>query len=232
MPPTWRTLNASFHSKGTSFDRNSFAEAHRVMIGRDQRKCDQDLSHFSRERCRVYVNADSESVTTVPARLSAFEFEGVFLAQYSRIVRIIGRIVNDSGRAEDLTLEVFWKLWRKSRTSPDPGGWLYRTAIRAGLNELRKQERREKYEHLFSFARPNATPEESHSEKETQQRVRKVLARLKTRDAELLMLRSEGASYHEIALVLNVSPTSIGTLLNRAERAFRKEYVNQYGQEL
>ena len=180
----------------------------------------------------MYVNQDGESISNVSVKLSAFEFDAVFLAQYSRIVRIIGRIVNDSGRAEDLALEVFWKLWRKPRTSSDPGGWLYRTAIRVGLNELRSQERRKKYERLFTFAKPNATPEELHSEKETQQRVRKVLASIRAKDAELLMLRSEGESYNEIALVLGISPASIGTLLNRAEQAFRREYVNHYGNEL
>ena len=57
------------------------------------------------------MNADSESVAEV--RVESFDFESIFLAQYSRIVRIIVRTVNDPARNEDLAMEVFGKLWRK-----------------------------------------------------------------------------------------------------------------------
>lgn len=178
------------------------------------------------------MNADSEPIAEIPLEPAAFDFESVFLAEYARVVRIVGRIVKDPARAEDLAIEVFWKLWRKPRRKVSgAGGWLYRTAVRAGLDELRKQSRREKYERLFTFARPNPTPEQLHSENEKQERVRKVLASLKPRFAGLLILRCEGLSYQELAQVLELNPASIGTLLSRAQQAFRKEYSERYGKQ-
>jgi RNA polymerase sigma-70 factor (ECF subfamily) len=56
-----------------------------------------------------------------------------------------------------------------------------------------------------------------------------VLARLKTRDAEILLLRAEGMTYEELASTLSLKPASIGTLLSRAQQAFRKEYIQRYG---
>jgi DNA-directed RNA polymerase specialized sigma24 family protein len=53
----------------------------------------------------VYVNAEIEPVPK--AQVGLFDFEGIFLAHFSRIVRVINRIVNDSGRSEDLAIEVF-----------------------------------------------------------------------------------------------------------------------------
>jgi len=53
---------------------------------------------------------------------------------------------------------------------------------------------------------------------------------LKKPQSQLLILRSHGLTYHEIAQALDINPTSIGTLLRRAEEAFRKEYVRRYGQ--
>jgi RNA polymerase sigma-70 factor (ECF subfamily) len=53
---------------------------------------------------------------------------------------------------------------------------------------------------------------------------------MKTIQAELLVLRSDGFSYDEIAHVLKLNPSSIGTLLRRAEEGFRKAYVKRYGQ--
>jgi RNA polymerase sigma-70 factor (ECF subfamily) len=178
------------------------------------------------------VDADSRLISGIPTASEVFDFEEVFAAQYDRIFRVIRRLVRDSGRAEDLAVEVCWKLWRKPpRKQADPGGWLYRTAIRAALDELRRQARREKYERIFSFPRMAPTPEQLHSLNERRERVQRVLASLKTRDAELLILRFDGFSYQEIEQMLAVRPGSVGVLLKRAQEAFRKEYVHRYGYE-
>ena len=66
---------------------------------------------------------------------------------------------------------------------------------------------------------------------EEQGRVRLVLANIPSHQAELLLLRSDGFRYEELAIALSISPTSVGTLLSRAKAAFRKEYVKRYGQE-
>jgi RNA polymerase sigma-70 factor (ECF subfamily) len=63
---------------------------------------------------------------------------------------------------------------------------------------------------------------------EQQAHVRSVLASIKTRDAELLVLRGDGLSYQEIAEALNVNPASVGTFLKQAQQAFRKEYQRRY----
>ncbi len=77
---------------------------------------------------------------------------------------------------------------------------------------------------------PAATPEQAHAAAEERARVNAVLAALEPRDAELLLLRAAGFRYHEAAAALEINPASIGTLLARAQRAFRKEYVERYGE--
>jgi len=177
------------------------------------------------------VNADSEPVAEIPFEGVTFDFEAIFRAEYSRIAKVIARVVRDPARAEELAAEVFWKLSRTPKAQgPNSSGWLYRTATRLGLDELRKQSRREKYERLFGFPRPARTPEDLHFENEEHRRVRSVLGRMKTIHAELLVLRSDGFTYEEIAKALELNPASVGTLLNRAEEAFRKGYVRRYGQ--
>lgn len=56
-----------------------------------------------------------------------------------------------------------------------------------------------------------------------------MLAALAPRQTELLILRASGLSYDELAAALELNPASVGTLLARAQRAFRKEYLNRYG---
>lgn len=159
-----------------------------------------------------------------------FDFEAIFQAQYDFIARVIARVVRDPARAEELAVEVFLKLWKTPQAHGNPEAWLYRTAVRRGLDELRRRVRRGRYERLAGFLRPVPTPEELHSAGQEQERVRLVLAMLHPRQAELLLLRSQGLSYDEVAAALEMNPASVGTLLSRAQQAFRKEYVKRYGE--
>ena len=161
----------------------------------------------------------------------AFDFEAVFRDQYPRIARVIARVVKDRARAEELAVEVFLKFWRSPPAhGENAAGWLYRTAVRKGLDELRQRTRRRRYERLLGSGKV-PTPEDVRSAAQEQERVRTVLAAIESRQAELLVLRSDGLSYQEVAGVMELNPASVGTLLSRAQGAFRKEYIKRYGTE-
>lgn len=159
--------------------------------------------------------------------------DAIFRAHYGRIARVIGRVIHDQARAEELAVEVFLKWWRNPQAHGEHAeGWLYRTAVREALDELRRQTRRSRFERLFSFVRESPqTPEYSYAVNAEQHRVRTVLAALNRRHAELLLLWSHGFSYQEIAVSLAVNPDYVGSLVKRAQEAFRKEYLKRYGNE-
>ena len=168
----------------------------------------------------------------VGAEPASFDFDAVFLANYARIARVIRRVIDDPSRAEDLAVEAFWKLWRNPRAHGEASGaWLYRTAVRLALDELRRRARRARYERVLVFVRAPQTPDELFSAAEERGRVRAVLAAMAPRQAELLLLRSDGVPYDELASALSVNPASVGTLLSRARQAFRKEYVKRHGEQ-
>jgi RNA polymerase sigma-70 factor (ECF subfamily) len=165
------------------------------------------------------------------APAAAFDYEAVFRTNYRRVARVIFRVIQDPSRAEELAVDVFWKLWQHpSAQGAQCAGWLYRTAVRAALDELRTRTRREKYERWFGFRGPSGDPEAARQASEARTRIRIVLARLRPLDAQLVTLRAEGFSYDELADVLDLKPASIGTTLRRAQQAFRKEYVKRYGE--
>jgi RNA polymerase sigma-70 factor (ECF subfamily) len=178
------------------------------------------------------VDAPREAVIEMNPVEDRADIEIVFRAQYERIARVIARVLRDPARAEELAVEVFLKWSRSPKAQGENSeGWLYRVAVRTGLDELRRQTRRSRRESLFGFARSSPTPEEIRVAREDQERVRAVLAVMQPRQAELLVLRSHGLSYDELARALQLKPASIGTFLSRAEQAFRKEYIQRYGQE-
>jgi RNA polymerase sigma-70 factor (ECF subfamily) len=177
------------------------------------------------------MHAPTEAAEAAVTSLTAFDFEAVFHSDYARIARAITRIIGDPARAEDLAVETFWRLWRTPQAQGDSsGGWLYRTAVRLAVDELRRRARRERYEPLLTFfTRSPRTPVDLLSTDEEQGQVRAVLAAMAPRQAELLLLRTDGLPYEELAVALSINPASVGTLLSRAKAAFRKEYVKRYG---
>lgn len=166
------------------------------------------------------------------ARDATPEFEAVFHAHHDRIARVIARVIRDPGRAEEIAVEVFWKFWRTPKAhGTKAGGWLSRTAVRLSLNELRRYSRSARREAAAGLPTPTPNPEQMHAANQEKEHVRAVLAALHARESELLLLRSIGLRYEEIASALELNPASIGTLISRAQQAFRKEYVRRYGEQ-
>jgi RNA polymerase sigma-70 factor (ECF subfamily) len=157
--------------------------------------------------------------------------DAIFRAHYERFSRVIGRVIHDQARAEELAVEVFLKWWRNPQAHGEHAeGWLYRTSVREALDELRRQTRRSRFEHLFGFAPESPpTPEQLYAVNAEQHRVRTVLGALNRRHAELLLLWSQSLSYQEIAVSPEMNPNYVGSLVSRAQEAFRKEYLKRYG---
>jgi RNA polymerase sigma-70 factor, ECF subfamily len=177
------------------------------------------------------VNASHEAAIEIDPGTHPADLEAIFTEQYRPITRAIAGVLQDPGRAEELAVEVFLK-WSMKRGTHGSGAkaWLYRTASRMSIDELRRQGRRQRYETLVSASPVLLNAEAIFSARESQQQVRVVLAAISRPKAQLLLLRSQGLDYAELASVLGLNAASVGKLLSRAEQAFRKEYVKRYGE--
>jgi len=157
-------------------------------------------------------------------------FDALFRAHYRRLARILYRVVGQTDLAEELAAEAFWKLHqRRPAHLANAEGWLCRTGVRLALDALRKGKRRTHYESAAPSPQSPRNPEDDFARGEEQDRVRQVLARMKSSHATLLMLRAEGLSYQELAATLRLHPASVGTMLARAEERFKREYENCHG---
>lgn len=169
---------------------------------------------------------------------AANAFESVFRNHWNRVCNVVFRLVGDRDEAEDLALEAFWRLYGRYRSGEiqeNTGGWLYRVATNLGYNALRARRRRQLYEEeagkasILSNAGMNTDAEVES--REEQERVRWVLGKMKTRSAQILLLKYSGFSYSEIASAVDVAPTSVGALLVRAEKEFEKRYRELEGRQ-
>lgn len=176
------------------------------------------------ERAPVWAKKATESEEPVDA------VSPLIAEHWERLCQIIFRLVGDWSEAEDLVLEAFYRLHEQlaaGKQIDNPTGWLYRVATNQGLNVLRSRRRQRYYENqAVSLELPGEAENPAHTAEQRleQAQVRQVLRQLKPRAAQLLLLRHSGLSYQEIAQALQLAPTSIGSLLARAEKEFAARY--------
>ena len=162
-------------------------------------------------------------------------FEIILRNQWQRIHGVLFRLTGDSAEAEDLALEVFWRLYKRNNGSHDfnPERWIYRVAVNLGLNALRARRRRQRYEqeagHLALETHQSEDPAVTVEQDQERQRAQVALGMIKPRSAQMLILRHSGMSYAEIAVAVGVSPASVGALLRRAEAEFEQAYFKAAG---
>jgi len=109
--------------------------------------------------------------------------------------------------------------------------WLYRLAVVAALQYLRRQGRRRKLiERYADRARPSeadqheADPLDWLLAEEQRALVRRALARLPRREAEILLLKyTEHWTYRQLAQHLDLSTSAVEARLHRARHKLRRQ---------
>ncbi|CAN5661549.1 N/A [soil metagenome] len=156
------------------------------------------------------------------------DFDAVFESLYPSLFRYLHRLTGDQDIAEDIAQEAFVRLLRQPLPDDEVRPWVFTVAMNLVRDYARKNERRQR---LLQGAPELVTrtplPDEDVERADRIASVRAVLDRLSERDRQLLLMREEGFKYDEIAAVIDVAPSSVGTLIARALRKFVTEYEAQ-----
>ena len=153
-------------------------------------------------------------------------FEALFRQHQAQVYAWIVRIVRDSGVAEDLTVETFWRIHRAhARFNPCGNfqGWARRIATNAALDHLRKNRHEtELPEDLPSHPQPD-----SAIRRETRHAISKAFRELpaKYRLIAILALIEE-ESYQNIADAAGISISLVKIRVFRAVRMLRKNLTS------
>lgn len=170
------------------------------------------------------------------ATLSGEEsFEAIFRRYYPLVYQLAYRCTGRGDEADDIAQEVFLRYYRVPPQATSEGerrAWLCRVATNLSLNALRSRQRRAHHEERAAGVMGSGVdddemergPEQQLLAQEQAALVREVLGELPERQQTYLLLRSIGLSYAEIAQATGVAPASVGSLLARAEREFRRNF--------
>lgn len=167
-------------------------------------------------------------------RIRQFADQGAFAELYEhfadKIFRFIYFKVNDKELAQDLTAEVFLRIWKQLR---DPKvsierirPFLFVTARNLVIDHYRSKAKMPQVdlEQAGEVSEP-ADLRERFSIQEDAQFILQVIKRLKQSYQEILLLRHvEELSLKEIASVIDKTPVAARVLLHRANHALKREY--------
>jgi RNA polymerase sigma factor (sigma-70 family) len=173
-------------------------------------------------RCTLELAVREEKTTTVPG-----DIERMFEECHGLIFRTAYRITGNPADAEDVLQAVFLRLLRRDRSAEpleNAESYLRRAAINASLDVVRSR--------LDSATVPldESPPGAAGDQRELRDSLRRALATLNPRSAEIFALRFfEGHSNPEIARMLGMSQVHVAVLLHRTRKQLQKEIRSYLG---
>jgi len=157
------------------------------------------------------------------------QLEEVFRAHQACVLKAAYRITGSMADAEDVSQSVFLRL---ARGTVDPGSisnlqsYLHRSAVNAALDLIRSRGHRElaPVEAAGELqSNPSLSPERALSSLEIKDWLRRELAMLNPRAAEMFALRYfEGQDNLEIARTMNTSQAVVAVTLHRTRARLKK----------
>ncbi|UNP78728.1 RNA polymerase sigma factor SigX [Bacillus nitratireducens] len=155
-------------------------------------------------------------------------FEELFKQHYVYVVKQILWIIKEQTIAEELAQEVFLQLYRTDwKEVENLRGWLIKSSTYVAYNYIRSEKRhqaRVDKEIQYQEIQNDSSLDDQWIRKEEITKVQIVLRKMKEQDRTILLMKFSGFQYKEIAQVLQIDVSSIGTLLVRAKLKFRKIY--------
>jgi RNA polymerase sigma factor (sigma-70 family) len=182
------------------------------------------------ESAEIFVDAMSEQ-TAAAAGKEKIGFDEAFTLHHRTVFRAARSVVQDAGLAEDVTQEVFMRLYKNIDSIADAEmlrPWLIRVALNVARNTLRSKFRANTRDE--NYVKESAevsiySVETDYEQKESTSEIHRALNKIKEPLRSCLVLKQQGLSYKEIAESLSLNEASIGQFVARA----RKEFVRFYG---
>jgi len=180
---------------------------------------------------RVLIESMPNELET--GAVSPLSFDEAFTLHHRAVFRTARAVVRDTALAEDVTQEVFLRLYRNLNSTPGEEllrAWLLRVTLNVARNTLRGQSRsmirdNEYHKSYAESGQMAEAPEVDYERKLAIDETRRALDKIKEPMRSCLLLKQQGLSYREIATSLSIKETNVGSLVARG----RKEFARVYG---
>ena len=176
----------------------------------------------------VFPDTETEAALIAKAQSGDRNAYGELVRQHHRgVIQVIYRMCGDMELAQDAAQDAFIRAWLNLPTFR-PGtslrNWLYRIAINAALDVLRRDAKIADTDiEDLSLPDPQAGPETALLQKERTLAVQQAILALTEASRSVLVLREYGGlAYHEIAAALDIPLGTVMSRLNYARHQLRQ----------
>ena len=152
--------------------------------------------------------------------------ERLFREYHATLVRYLTRRLGDRDWAEEVAQETFVRALRQD-TIVNERSWVFAVAHNLVRDGARRDARNRRHLELMAAEAREVQVESVDLTLERAQDAsfaRKALEQLGERDRQALLLKEEGLDYAEIADVLQIEKSSVGTTLSRARKRLAESY--------
>lgn len=180
------------------------------------------------EGTEIFVDIMSDQ--TAALAKEKIGFDEAFTLHHRTVFRTARSVVHDCGLAEDVTQEVFLRLYKHIDSISDTEmlrPWLIRVALNVARNTLRGNIRANtRDENYVKETVENSvfSVESEFEESAGVNEIYRALTKVKEPLRSCLILKQQGLSYKEIAESLSLNESSIGTYVARARQEFSRYY--------
>jgi len=151
--------------------------------------------------------------------------EELFSRYYKDVYNYLFSLSRDASLSEDLASEVFLEVVKSIvsfRGEADIRTWLFSIARYKWYAHLRKSSKMPMDELPDYLGTASAAPDTQYLDKETTMRICQILDNEPERTRTIVMMRTEGYSFHEIAQKVGISENSARVIDFRAKAKIRK----------
>lgn len=156
------------------------------------------------------------------------EMELLYIRYAPKIRRFAFSLLQDSTEAEDITQDVFLKLWEKRNELDSIGSvdsYLFRMTRNAVLNVIKHRKSVEKFESSGTAPVPS-NPENDHVNKNIVDSLSETFKSLPENQKRIFMMnRLDDKTYEEIAEEMKISPRTVQYHISRVLKKF-KDNIN------
>jgi RNA polymerase sigma-70 factor (ECF subfamily) len=137
------------------------------------------------------------------------------------VFRTAWRILGEKSDAEDITQEVFLRLYKTKEEPSAP--WIYRITVNLCLDQIRKRKPQATESTLETLQSSQPNPEQQLELEQKQQRLARLIAKLPERERACLVLRDlEGLNSREVASILDCTEETVRTSIHRAKEKLKQ----------
>ncbi|SHH44719.1 RNA polymerase sigma-70 factor, ECF subfamily [Anaerosphaera aminiphila DSM 21120] len=186
---------------------------------------DQELSREHIQNCKEDIGKDEVTL----------DFISVYDEYYTKVYRYVSYRIDNKSDIEDLTSQVFLKIYSKINNYNFKKGTLPQWIFTIAGNTIRDYYRKNSIRKFLSFDSLGSEIEDSFSIEENAQQteeynhLKKIVKGLSKKERTLISLKyGADLSYDDIAKIMNITSNNVGVMLHRTLNKIKENMEGYY----